>query len=445
MKKLFTIIKREYLSRVRTKGFIIATLLLPVSMVVFTVVPALLMNLKTGDATRLMIVDGSDRIAAPLEKAVTGTFDEDAEVSEVAARQAAEGRRDQSMQRARFAVSTRGFDGKSPDEIKRELNDRVAAKELDAYLIIPPDILSGGNAEYFGRNLSDFVSLRFVRDALTRTVRDSRLVESGIELEKVRAASARVKMTEQRATNNPAEAESGGGFWIAYVVGFLIYFTIIIYGQTVLSAVVDEKSTRISEVLFSSAQPFPLMLGKLVGVSLVALTQFVAWAGMFLLLSLYGVGALAASGVNVGSLLPRVPVSVLIYIILFFILGYFIYATLYALVGAMVTTTQEGGQLAIPVFSLLIAAFLISFTVIRSPSSPFSFWVSLIPFFSPITMLVRIVTETPPFWQIALSLAIGYASVIGLVWLAARVYRTGMLMYGKRASFTEALRWVRQA
>jgi ABC-2 type transport system permease protein len=111
----------------------------------------------------------------------------------------------------------------------------------------------------------------------------------------------------------------------------------------------------------------------------------------------------------------------------------------------MVTTTQEGAQLATPVFSLLIAAFFVSFTVIRSPSSEFSFWVSLVPFFSPITMLVRIVTETPPFWQIALSLAIGYATVIGLVWLAARIYRTGMLMYGKRASLGEALRWVRQS
>lgn len=445
MNKLLTIIKREYISRVRTKGFIIATLLLPISMVIFTIVPALLMNIKTGDATRLTIVDGSGKLAAPLERALSGEMETDGEVSDLAARQAAEGRREQSMDRSRFTVSTRGFEGESPDEIRRKLNDRVAAKELDAFLIVPPDILTGGEAQYYGRNMSDFVSLRFVRDALTRTVRDTRLVESGIELEKVRAASASVKMTEQKATNDLAEAKSGGGFIIAYVVGFLIYFTIIIYGQTILAAVVEEKTTRIAEVLFSSARAFPLMLGKLVGVSLVALTQFTIWAVMFLLLTLYGVGALAASGVNVADVLPRIPVSVLVYIILFFILGYFIYATLYALVGAMVTTTQEGAQLATPVFSLLIAAFFVSFTVIRSPSSEFSFWMSLIPFFSPITMLVRIVTETPPFWQIALSLAIGYATVIGLVWLAARIYRTGMLMYGKRASLGEALRWVRQS
>jgi len=445
MNKLLTIIKREYISRVRTKGFIIATLLLPVSMVIFTIVPALLMNIKTGDATRLLIVDGSNKLAAPLEKALTGTTEDDGGVSDLAARRAAEGRREQSMQRSRFTVSTRDFEGESPDEIKRKLNDRVATKELDAFLIIPPDILGDGEAEYYGRNMSDIVSLRFVRDVLTRTVRDTRLVESGIELEKVRAASAPVKMTEQKATNDLAEAKSSGGFIIAYVVGFLIYFTIIIYGQTILAAVVEEKTTRIAEVLFSSARAFPLMLGKLVGVSLVALTQFVVWAGMFLLLSLYGVGALAASGVNIADVIPRIPVSVLIYIVLFFILGYFIYATLYALVGAMVTTTQEGAQLATPVFSLLIAAFFVSFTVIRSPSSDFSFWMSLVPFFSPITMLVRIVTETPPFWQIALSLAIGYATVISLVWLAARIYRTGMLMYGKRASLAEALRWVRQS
>ncbi|MCA1558183.1 MAG: ABC transporter permease, partial [Acidobacteria bacterium] len=129
----------------------------------------------------------------------------------------------------------------------------------------------------------------------------------------------------------------------------------------------------------------------------------------------------------------------------FFLLGYFIYATIYALVGAMVTNTQEGGQIALPVIFLLMIGFYLSFAVMRSPNSSFSFWVSIIPFWTPITMMVRIATGQPPFWEIMLSILISIITIILLIWLAARVYRVGMLMYGKRASIPEVIRWVRKA
>jgi len=134
-----------------------------------------------------------------------------------------------------------------------------------------------------------------------------------------------------------------------------------------------------------------------------------------------------------------------VYFLLFFLLGFFIYASIYALVGSMVTTTQEGGQLALPVVFMLVAGFWLSFSIIRSPNSSLAFWASMFPFFAPITMLVRIVTETPPAWQIALSLVIGVVTILGLLWLTSRVYRIGMLMYGKKASIPEVWRWVRQA
>jgi ABC-2 type transport system permease protein len=139
-----------------------------------------------------------------------------------------------------------------------------------------------------------------------------------------------------------------------------------------------------------------------------------------------------------------VPLGVYAYLVLFFLLGYFIYATLYALVGSMVTTTQEGGQLAMPIILLLVVGFYLAFPVIRSPNSSFAVWVSLVPFFAPITMLIRIVAQEPPLWQIALSLGIGFTTVALMLWLAARVYRVGMLMYGKRATIPEVLKWVRQ-
>jgi ABC-2 type transport system permease protein len=214
------------------------------------------------------------------------------------------------------------------------------------------------------------------------------------------------------------------------------------YGQVILGAVVEEKETRIAELLFSSVRAFPLMLGKLIGVSLVALTQFTIWALAFVAFALYGVGLLSGRGLNVA--LPPVPPIFFLYFFFFFMLGYFIYATVYALVGSVVTNAQEGGQLAMPVLFMLIIGFYFAFPVIRSPNSSLAFWASMFPFFSPITMVVRIVTQTPPLWQIILSLAIGYATVALLMWLTARIYRVGMLMYGKRATIPEVMRWLRQ-
>ena len=136
---------------------------------------------------------------------------------------------------------------------------------------------------------------------------------------------------------------------------------------------------------------------------------------------------------------------VFVYFGVYFLMGYFIYSTVYAVVGSMVTTTQEGGQLAMPVVLMLVAGFFLSFNIIRNPNSTLAFWASMFPFFAPITMLVRIVTETPPLWQILLSLVIGFATAIGLIWLASRIYRVGMLMTGKKATIPEVMRWIRQS
>jgi ABC-2 type transport system permease protein len=163
---------------------------------------------------------------------------------------------------------------------------------------------------------------------------------------------------------------------------------------------------------------------------------------MFLVLGLFGGGALALGGGDFA--LPRVPTVALLLAPFFFTLGFYVYATFYAVVGAVVTSEKEATQIVMP-FSLLPAlAIYLAFPIIRNPNSAFSFWVSMVPFFSPITMLVRIVTETPPWWQIALSLLIGAATVVGMVWVAARIYRTGMLMYGKRATLPEIWRWARR-
>ncbi len=450
MTKFLAVVKREYMTRVRTKMFIVFTILGPLMVLLFTVVPALIAGIKVS-ATRIAVIDQTEggRMYERVRDSILREKDDEGGRAAGAGQGNANGapaapgaeRVPPGAAGANFVVERTLLDGRSVEEVSRDLGERVRRDELDGYLILPPDILQDGEVQYFARNVGDEFTREQLRNRISRAVRDQRMDDEKISPQLIDRINKPVNMMARNSESG--KQESGGGFFFVFIIGFLIYIMIIMYGQVILAAVVEEKETRIAEMLFSSVRSFPLLLGKLVGVSLVALTQFVIWALAFGAFALYGVGLLSARGVSIGA--PSVPPVFFLYFFLFFLLGYFVYATLYALVGSVVTTTQEGGQLAMPILFLLIIGFYFTFPVIRSPNSGLAFWVSVFPFFSPITMIVRIVTQTPPLWQILLSLAVGYGTVVLLMWLAARIYRTGMLMYGKRATIPEILRWIRQA
>ena len=450
MRKFLAVVKREYLQRVRTKMFIVATILGPLVMSLFAVVPALIFSIEAGGAVRIAVVDQTGRMYGRVYKSIMNEDgDRDEKNSHGAAAAALNANSSERIERAgalqeeSFVLEEIPLAGRSIEQVKAELSERVRKQEIDGYMILPANLLQNERAEFFGRNTGDVFTKGRLEEGVSEAVRAERLASANIDVSTVRELSRPVKLQSFKIGDRGEERDSGEGFVLVFAAGFVIYLTILLYGQIILGAVIEEKETRIAEILFSSIKPFSLMMGKLVGVSLVALTQLAVWGLAFLAFVVYGVTMLSAQGLTVN--LPRIGPLVFFYFALFFLLGYFIYATIYALVGSMVTTTQEGGQLAMPIILLLVVAFYLAFPVIRSPDSSFAFWVSMFPFFSPITMLVRIVTQTPPFWQIALSLVIGFASVILLIWLAARIYRTGMLMYGKRATIPEVWRWVREA
>jgi len=447
MKKFFAVIKREYLQRVRTKFFVVTTLVGPLMFALFGIVPLYIARMNIGGPTRLAVIDQSgkvyDRFRAALLQTVDEDEDDELDGERADPNQQKQMQRNPSFGGAHFEVELVPSNGRPLEELKRELNERVRQNELDGYVVIPADILSDGKAEFFGRNTGDIFTRGAVADRLTRAVREQRLAENKIDQQVLREAGRRVSLASTKISSRGEEKVSGTGFMFVLSFGALIYVSVMLYGQMVLAAVLEEKETRIAEVLFSSMRSFPLMMGKLIGVSMVALTQLTIWGLAFLLFAAFGVGMAAAQGVPVN--LPHVSPMIVVYFLLFFLMGYFIYATIYALIGSMVTTTQEGGQLAMPIVLMLVAGFYFLFPIIRSPNSPLAFWASMFPFLAPITMMVRITTETPPAWQIVLSLAIGFATVVGLVWLTARVYRVGMLMYGKKASIPEVWRWVKQA
>jgi len=185
------------------------------------------------------------------------------------------------------------------------------------------------------------------------------------------------------------------------------------------------------------------MLGKLIGVGLAGLTQLAIWIVSAVVVVAFGMAGLSAAGVDFS--MPAITPLMIVFFFVFFLLGFFLYASIFALIGSMVTTVQEGGQFAFPAIMILLVAFYFSFAVIRDPNSDLSFWVSIAPFLAPISMPVRILAEMPPFWQIALSALLNLVAITGVVWLAGRVYRTGMLMYGKRATIPEVIKWIRRA
>ncbi|HKY41466.1 MAG TPA: ABC transporter permease [Pyrinomonadaceae bacterium] len=432
MTKFLAIVKREYLQRVRAKMFIVTTVLLPLIMSLLGIVPVIILNINSGSAMRVAVLDESGKMYEHLNAAVISD----------ASRQ--EGNANDQRRRpfGNFILEPVNSN-QSAEQTRAELEQRLHSKDLDGYLVLPKDFLERGRAEFFNRNPVDVFSLRTLESALNRAVREQRLIEARVDTRTREELFKPVRVQAIKVGAAGQERDTGGAFGLVFGIGFVMYLSILMYGQVILGAVIEEKETRIAEILFSSVKPFTLMMGKLAGVSLVALTQLTIWGLAFSAFALYGVNLLESRGVKAS--IPSVPFSHFIYFGLFFLLGYFIYATIYALIGSMVTTAQEGAQLAMPIILILVVSFYLFFPVSRSPDSPLSFWLSMIPFSAPVAMLVRIVTQTPPFWQIALSLLIGFCWVLVIMWIASRIYRVGMLMYGKRASLPEAWRWARQA
>lgn len=430
MSKLRTVIKHEYLKRVGTLAFIASTVLGPLLMIGLPFIPIALSMLDLRETTRLAVVDESGKMYERVRIAI----------SERQGMRENSGSADESVS---YQIEEARLSGRPLEEVKRELSERVRQHQLDGFIIIPPDVLTSGVVEHYGRNVDDFASNLQLDEYLSRALIDQRMMEANVDRNLVQQLTREVSASRFKISEQGEEPDSGGRFFIVMGLGLLLMLTLLTYGGMILAAVLEEKETRIVEVLFSSINAFPLMMGKLIGVSLVAFTQYAIWGVLVAALAFFFGGTLSSQMPDLN--LPHVSASVVICFLLFFLIGYYVYATVYALIGAVCTSQEEAQTFALPATAPLIISFSIVMPVIRSPNSTFSFWVSMFPLCSPITMPVRIITQQPPFWQIALSLFIGITTIVVLIWLTARVYRIGMLMYGKRATVPEIMRWVRQA
>jgi ABC-2 type transport system permease protein len=337
----------------------------------------------------------------------------------------------------RFQVEHESVDDAQIQARKQELNKLISEDRLNAYVVVPATVLDQGKISYHAKDPGDFFAEARVEHAFYAAVIEQRMIYSGANAARVGHLSKKIEMEK---FNEVGEAEGRKRIAVTFALIGLLCLSILIYGTHVLSAVIEEKQSRIIEVLLSSVRPFSLMLGKLLGVGLVGLTQCVIWAVCAVLLS----SLAAAQAMAIGAFnLPQISVSLMVFFVVYFLLGYFLYATLYVMAGAIVSNEEDGQQMQMPLMILIVCAPAASLVVWRNPDSAAAVLISLIPFFSPSAMFFRISIQQPPWWQIALSIGLMVGAIFGSVWMAAKFYRVGILVYGKRPTLPELARWLK--
>jgi ABC-2 type transport system permease protein len=438
--KLWAVIRREYVERVRTKWFIYSTLFAPIVFAAFVFIPFFLMNKDAKSvAPRVIVLDATQQglgnfVARSI--AVMQGSNTDATTADV-----------RLIDPAALAVA------------RDSATSEVARRLANGYIVLDSTTLRGDTVSYAGRNADSRSNSVTMATAVREGLVALKLQASGLTgaaLDSAIAAPIPVLHTESindagRDPSTPAKAI------VATFVAFFLYMSILLYGQSMLSGVIEEKLSRVSEIVISSIKPEILLAGKVLGVTAVGLTQQIVWVGgsvalISLRAVLFGAPAVAkvqAAGSTGGfgstdmlAAVVATPWSWVIAVLLFLLLGILFYGALYAAVGATVGSEQDARQAATPVVMLIVLTAILISPTVSNPTSQLAMVTSLLPFSSPIIMPIRMAMTNVPAIQVIGSLVILFLSCLGAVWLAGRIYRVGLLMYGKRPSLSELRRWI---
>jgi ABC-2 type transport system permease protein len=432
MRNTWLIIKREYLERVRTRSFMVLTLLLPAIVAAVMVLPAKLATIGK-KAQHVVVVTSTPQFGEIVRQGLLSSADNDDDEAASETNAAKQARDKQYI----IDVDS------NPTEAERAaLSEKVSSQAIDGYLWLSDDAIASGKVTWVSRNMPGSGERSRLSEKLSRIIQYTRLSGSGVGMtgDQANLLLKPIKVEAVRMEHGRETRDSTGMKLIEVVVMvMLLYMAVLLYGISVMRSVLEEKNSRVMEVLLSSATPTELMTGKLFGVGAVGLTQIVVWA---VIAGVFAVPALAMQP-DLDQL--KVSPGVLAAFAAFFFLGYLLYSTIYAAIGAITTTEQEGQQLQFfVVIPLVLSVFMLN-PVVQTPDAPVVAWLSMFPFFAPVVMYARIVVQTPPVWQIALSLFLLIATIAGIMVLCARIYRVGILMYGKRATLPEILKWVKYA
>ncbi len=437
MGKLAAVIRREFMERVRTKWFLIATVFGPLLFLGISVLPIWLAMRDTGtaDAANVVVLDATGQGLG--ERFVEALADS----AGTAAR-----------------PELRLVDPAGIAQAESLATAAVRERSRLGYLVLDSATLAGDRARYAGRNATTVMDMNRIGRAVDRAVLATRLQGTGFTPARIDSLTrVDVALAKEEISDSGRQANSKGRTTAGFFVAFLLYMVIVLFGQNVLRSVVEEKTSRVAEVVVASVRPEILLAGKVIGVGAVAVAQLSIWGASYL-----GIGSLvlprllaktkaaqaaaaggAAPPVDVAGMLPVLEPLALVALVLFFVLGYTFYASLYAAVGSMVNSEQEAQQASLPVSMLLIASAVFLQPILLSPNGTMARVMGLLPFSAPIAMPLRMAATSVPAWEIAASIASVALGCVAAIWVAARIYRVGLLMYGKRPGFGEVLRWIR--
>jgi len=430
MNKTFIVAKNEFMKRVKTRWFVFTTLLGPIVLVgFFTVIGFATTSAIEGGESTIVVLDQTERIAGSLS-------DPEGDLT--------------------FTIS---------DADEETLRQQVLDGEYSGYLVLPAGLVDGeGSARYYSTEGGGVSSFNFdLRNIIRNTVRTLRLEDQKVSNEVFEIINAGVPLDTIKLSDEGEEQGSSAAYAIVGgIMGFLIYITMLIYGSVVMQGVIQEKTNRVVEVIVSSVRPFELLMGKVLGIGAMGLVQMTFWAGL-IAAGTMGSGAIISLFVNtdnlnlpdtatqaevldaVGFQVPDLGPEVFVFFVIYFLLGYLLYATLFAGIGSSVEQQQDAQSLMLPVMMPIIISIVFLQAVIEAPNSGLSVALSLIPFTSPIPMVVRVAMIDVPLWQLAASLTLLIGTFVGAVWVSSRIYRIGILSYGKKPSLKEIIKWMRYA
>lgn len=410
------IISREYLERVKRKSFIISTILVPIFMIALMVAPAAFMLLSAPEKTEVLVSDATGQVLPRLH----------------------------GNDEVTFMATDENLDSLRADESNQVV------------VVIGPDAVSRPERDVtiYTRGTLAMMTDEYISNELNKAIEDIRIDAYNIgDLRQImREVQVDCTYTTMRLDKEDTASSSAASYIVALIMDMMLYMFILIYGQMVMNSIIEEKNNRVLELVVSSVNPKSLMLGKILGIGAVAITQILIWGVLIAVASLGLAPFIQDSGMDmadpdiaaiVGQFAdPGYLVSLFVYMLLFFIGGYLFYSSIYAAIASAVDNIQDAGQLSSVATMPVIIAIVASMSVISNPGSTLAVWLGIIPFTSPMCMMARLPFGVP-FWQTAVSLVVLYASFMFLIWLCAKIYRVGIFMYGKKPSLIEIIRWAR--
>ncbi len=410
--KAFRVARWEFIEKVKTKAFIISLFMLPVIIGVFAVLPGILASKADNQTRNIGIIDQTDSLTLQIATKLDIKY------------KLPDGR-------PNYKLIPITDNDTTLEHLKKLATAMILGNEIEGYFILPRDIMTKGNVEYRSENVGNIREQERFSSAIGDVVVEKRLLASGLDAQKIKTLTTKVDVKTIKISSKGEEKESGflETFFSGYIFIMMLMFLVITSGQMLIRSVVEEKSNRIVEVLLSSCSPMELMTGKVLGLTLLGLTTVSFWI-------------LILIGVNFSTPTPFLNVDHLFLLIVYFVLGYLLYAAVFVAVGAPLNTEQEAQQMTSYISLLLVFPIALAIPIMQNPDSLFAKILTLIPIFTPTFMALRLAIQLPEWWEIVLSLVILCGSIVVMMWAAAKIFRIGILLTGKRPSLKEIVHWL---